>query len=53
MPDNEAIALRKTLIGGQTCADDFTVIWRDLSIGRIMRASDILPRVQHLRRYGA
>jgi hypothetical protein len=30
--------LRK-LIGGQSYADDYTVIWRDLSIGRIMKAS--------------
>jgi hypothetical protein len=56
MPDAESIALRKTVIGGQTYADDFTVIWRiasqpgdptardgwhDLPIGRIMKASGI------------
>jgi hypothetical protein len=40
MPDNsETIAQRVTVIGGQRHADDYQVIWRDLPIGRIMRAS--------------
>ena len=38
MTDDETIVLCKTLIGGQTYPDDYTVIWRELSIGRIMRA---------------
>ena len=29
------------MIGGQTYPDDFTVIWRGLSIGRIMQASGV------------
>jgi hypothetical protein len=39
MTDDETIALCVTLIGGQSYADDFTVIWRGMPIGRIMRAS--------------
>jgi hypothetical protein len=31
MPDSETITLRKTLIGGQTYADDFTAIWCESS----------------------
>lgn len=30
MTDPETIALRVTVIGGQTYADDFTVIWREM-----------------------
>jgi hypothetical protein len=42
MPNNsETIALRVTAIGGQRYADDYQVIWRDLPIGRIMRASGV------------
>jgi hypothetical protein len=42
MPDSsETIALRVTVIGGQRYADDFTVIWRGLSIGRIMKSSGV------------
>jgi hypothetical protein len=37
--DPETLALRATVIAGQRYADDFEVIWRGLSIGRIMRAS--------------
>jgi hypothetical protein len=36
MTDDETIVLRKTLIGGKTYADDYTVMWRELPIGRIM-----------------
>jgi hypothetical protein len=39
MSDDEIIALRVSEIGGQRHADDFTVIWRCMPIGRIMRAS--------------
>jgi hypothetical protein len=40
MPDDpESLTLRPTVIGGQRHADDFTVIWRDISIGRIMRGA--------------
>jgi hypothetical protein len=45
MPDPETIALRKTLIGGKTYPDDYTVIWRELPIGRIMRAPGLPPHV--------
>jgi hypothetical protein len=37
MLDNETIAFRATVIGGERYADDYTVIWRDLSIGRIRK----------------
>jgi hypothetical protein len=33
------------LIGGQCYADDFEVIWRGMSIGRIVRASGLPPHV--------
>jgi hypothetical protein len=39
--DSEPIALRATVIGGQRYADDFTVIWRRLPIGRIMKSSGV------------
>ncbi len=39
MTDDEALTLRVTVIDGQRCADDFIVIWRGLTIGRIMLAS--------------
>jgi hypothetical protein len=42
MTDNsETIALRVTVIGGQRYADDYQVIWRGLSIGRIMKSSGV------------
>jgi hypothetical protein len=46
---SETIALRKTLIGGQTYPDDYTVIWRELPIGRIMRAPGLPPHVPQWR----
>ena len=49
MTDDETVVLRKTLIGGQTYADDYEVFWRDLPIGRIMRASGLPPHVQQWR----
>jgi hypothetical protein len=36
---DETLTIRVTVIGGQRCADDFIVIWRGLTIGRIMLAS--------------
>ena len=41
MTDDEIIALRATVIAGQRYDDDFTVMWRGLSIGRIMTASGV------------
>jgi hypothetical protein len=41
MPGRSTIALRATVIGGQRYADDYTVIWRGLSIGRIMKGSGV------------
>jgi hypothetical protein len=35
--DSESIALRPTVIDGQRQEDDFEVIWRGLTIGRIMK----------------
>ena len=39
--NDEALTLRATVIGGEHCADDFQVIWRGMSIGRIRRASGL------------
>jgi hypothetical protein len=39
--ESEAIALRATVIAGKRYADDYQVIWRGLSIGRIMQASGV------------
>jgi hypothetical protein len=40
MPDDlEALARRPTVIAGHRCADDFAVIWRAMSIGRIRKAT--------------
>jgi hypothetical protein len=36
--DNEALTLRVTVIAGERCADDYVVIWRDMSVGRIKQA---------------
>jgi hypothetical protein len=41
MTDDETIALRATVIAGKRYDDDFTVIWRGMSIGRIMQASGV------------
>ena len=38
MSDEEALTLRTTVIGGIRYADDYAVVWRGLSIGRIMKA---------------
>ena len=38
MPDAETLTLRATVIAGKRYDDDFTVIWRGMSIGRIMQA---------------
>ena len=44
MNDNsESIALRVTVIGGLRYADDYQVIWRGLSIGRIKRHASPHP----------
>jgi hypothetical protein len=43
LDDPETIALRVTVIAGQPCADDYTVIWRGLSIGRIKRHASPHP----------
>ena len=37
--DFEALSLRATVIAGERCADDYGVIWRDMSIGRIKQAT--------------
>ena len=39
--ESETIALRVTVIGGQRYDDDYTVIWRGLPIGRIMKSSGV------------
>jgi hypothetical protein len=48
-PDPETIALRVTVIGGQHDADDYIVIWRDMTVGRIMRAPGLPPHVPQWR----
>jgi hypothetical protein len=39
MTDPETIDLRVTQIARQRCVDDFTVFWRGMPIGRIMKVS--------------
>lgn len=39
MTDDETLTLRATVIGGERCQDDYEVLWRGLSIGRIRRAN--------------
>ena len=41
MTDPETLTLRTTVIAGKRYDDDFTVIWRGLSIGRIMQSSGV------------
>jgi hypothetical protein len=41
MTNDEAIVLRKTVIGDKGHPDDFTVVWRDLTIGRILKRSGV------------
>ena len=41
MTDDETIALRATVIAGKRYEDDYTVIWRGMSIGRIMKTSGV------------
>lgn len=41
MTNDETIALRATVIAGKRYADDYQVIWRGLSIGRIMQSSGV------------
>jgi hypothetical protein len=36
MPATETLTLRATAIAGQRYADDYAVIWRGMSVGRIM-----------------
>jgi hypothetical protein len=39
--DSDTIALRATVIAGKRYDDDFTVIWRGLPVGRIMKSSGV------------
>jgi hypothetical protein len=38
MTGPETLSLRATVIAGERCADDYAVIWRGMSIGRIKRS---------------
>ena len=38
MSDDETLILRTTVIDGIRYADDYAVIWRGMSIGRVMKA---------------
>lgn len=46
MTDPESLSLRATMIGGQRYPDDFVVIWRGVSIGRIMRGAWLVATAQ-------
>jgi hypothetical protein len=39
VPDDETIALRATVIDGNGYPGDYQVVWRSLSIGRIMKGA--------------
>jgi hypothetical protein len=39
VPGDETIALRATVIDGNGYPDDYRVVWRGLSIGRIMKGT--------------
>ena len=45
---DEDLMMRATVIGEQHCDDDYQIIWRGMSIGRIRRASG-LPHDQPQR----
>ena len=38
---DEDLMMRATVIGEQHCDDDYQIIWRGMSIGRIRRASGL------------
>jgi hypothetical protein len=38
--DLESISLRPVVTDGQACADDYEVVWRGLTIGRMMKQAD-------------
>src|SRR2546421_12735028 len=38
MSDDESLIMRTTVIAGIRYADDYAVIWRGMSIGRVMKA---------------
>ena len=42
MPDSETVFMLETKIGGQSQANDFTVFWRGMAIGRIMKSTGVL-----------
>jgi hypothetical protein len=46
---DETLTLRTTEIGGKRHADDFTVIWRDLPIGRTMKSSGVPSQAEQWR----
>ncbi len=49
MTNDETIALRVTVIGGQSYADDFTVIWRGLPIRQDHARPGLSPHVPQWR----
>jgi hypothetical protein len=48
MTNDETISLRATVIAGKRYDDDWTVIWRGMSIGRIMQASGVPAHLAQL-----
>jgi hypothetical protein len=43
LPPANQLTMRLTLIGGETRADDYVVIWNGFTIGRIMKQSGLPP----------
>jgi hypothetical protein len=43
LPPADHLALRATVIAGETARDDYQVIWSELPIGRIMRQAGMPP----------
>ena len=39
IPPAEPLALRKTVIAGETAPDDYRVIWNGVTIGRILKVN--------------
>jgi hypothetical protein len=46
MTASETPTLSVTVIGGERCANDYEVIWRSMSMGRIRRTSDVFGAPQ-------
>jgi hypothetical protein len=47
MTDDESLTVHETVIGGHRHVDDYTVIWRGKTIGRIMKSAGVLKGRRH------